>query len=210
MATDNYSLESCIISLEQAIHAAQHGAHRLEVCARIEIEGMTPEMSLVSDILDNVKIPVRVMIRETEKGFEADEDVLEKMIQSINKFKLLSIDGFVIGILKNNSADKSAMLRIINTCDPFPVTFHKAIDLSADKWSDIQWLNDYPTIDTILTSGGAAKAIDGVEEILKMKSIFKKEIMAGGKITKDQIKEIHDQLKLSWYHGRSVVNGRFG
>ena len=200
-----YFLESCVTSFDSSIIAERRGAHRLEICDRLDIGGMTPDLNLVSMILEKVKIPVRVMIRETETGFEADEEILSKMISSIHKFKTLTIDGFVIGILKNNVVDKNAMELLIKACDPYPITFHKAIDVSNDKWNDIIWMNDHPSIDTILTSGNAEKAMDGVEEICKMKSAFKKDIMAGGKITNDQFPELHDKLQLRWYHGKRIV-----
>jgi copper homeostasis protein len=201
----DYFLESCVTSLDSSINAENNGAHRLEICDRLETAGMTPDLKLVSLILDNLKIPVRVMIRETETGFEAEDEILSKMISSINKFKELPIDGFVIGILKNNTVDKNAMEIMIKSCDPFPITFHKAIDESKDKYNDLLWINDHPSIDTILTSGGAEKAIDGVEEILKMKSVFQRNIMAGGKITHDLLPELNEKLKLRWYHGRKIV-----
>ncbi|HUR32125.1 MAG TPA: copper homeostasis protein CutC [Saprospiraceae bacterium] len=204
ISTD-YFLESCVTSLDSSILAEHHGAHRLEICDRLDTGGMTPDFDLVSLILDKIKIPIRVMIRATAIGFEADQDILQKMISSINQFKELPIDGFVIGIIKNNSVDKNAMELVIQACNPFPITFHKAIDESNDKWNDILWINDHPLIDTILTSGNAEKAMDGVEEILKMKSVFQRDIVAGGKITNDQLVELHDKLKLKWYHGRGIV-----
>ena len=200
-----YFLESCVTNIDDALAAANNGADRIEVCARLDTEGMTPDFELVKTILEKIKIPVRVMIRETETGFDADEEALQKMISSIQQFKNLPIDGFVMGILKNDMIDRDAMEKIIHHAEPLPITFHKAFDLSKIKWADIEWLNDQVFIDTILTSGGAEKATDGSEEILKMKSAFKKDIMAGGKIIHDQFPEIHKLLGLKWYHGRNIV-----
>src|SRR5688572_28173553 len=117
-----YFLESCVTSLDSSIIAEHNGAHRLEICDRLDTGGMTPDFNLVSSILDKIKIPVRVMIRETETGFDPDQEILSKMVSSINKFKELPIDGFVIGILKNNSVDKNAMELIVNVCHPLPIT----------------------------------------------------------------------------------------
>lgn len=201
----NYFLESCVTNLNDALAAANNGADRIEICARLETEGMTPDIELVKTILEKIKIPARVMIRETETGFDADEEALQKMISSIQQFKNLPIDGFVIGILKNDMIDRDAMEKIIHHAEPFPITFHKAIDMSKTKWADIKWLNDQILIDTILTSGGAEKALDGAEEIQKIKTAFNRNVMAGGKITYDQFPEVHKQLGLTWYHGRKIV-----
>ena len=203
----DYNIEACIVSFEQAINATQYGADRLELCSRLETEGMTPDIDLAANILENVNIPVRVMIRETEDGFSSDESILLKMESAIRAFKSIPIDGFVIGLTRNNRIDREATERLIDVCLPLPITIHKAIDQSTDVIDDLIWLNQFPTVDTILTSGGKATAREGIEEILKMKAVFKGNIMAAGKITNDQLPMLHDTLSLSWYHGRNIVAG---
>jgi copper homeostasis protein len=178
-----YKIEACVVDYEQAMSAADRGADRLELCSRLETEGMTPDMELAVKIIAAVKIPVRVMIRETEAGFESDEQVLLKMESAISRFKSIPIDGFVIGLIKNNRIHREATARLIESCRPFPVTIHKAIDHSENVEDDLLWLNQFPAIDTILTSGGKSTAIEGIEEIRKMKSVFLRNIMAAGKIT---------------------------
>lgn len=200
----NYFLESCVTSFNDAQAAQNNGADRLEICSQLETEGMTPDIGLVKSILEKINIPVRIMIRETENGFEADDVTLQKMVSSIEQFKNLPIDGFVLGLLKDNRVDRESMDILLKHAAPFPITFHKAIDLSSEKWNDIAWMNDRDQIDTILTSGGADRAVDGLKEILKMKSQFKRSIMAGGKITEYQLPKVHRLLHLNWYHGKRI------
>ena len=201
----NYRIEVCVVSFEQAIAAEQHGAARLELCSRLETEGMTPDASLLSNILEKVNIPVRIMIRETEVGFESDAAILEKMKSAISQLKLLSIEGFVIGLLKNNRLDREAIKELIECCLPKPVTVHKAIDYSQDVDEDLKWLNQFDNVDTILTSGGHGTALQGIDQIIKMKSVFDRDIMAAGKITNDQLPALHKSLGLTWYHGRNIL-----
>lgn len=200
-----YRLEACVVSLAQALHAQQSGADRIEICSRLETGGMTPDINLVADLYSKLSIPIRVMIRETASGFEADEFVLKRMLQSIDELKKIPIDGFVIGVMKNNRVDQEAMKQIFKHCFPLPITFHKALDESNQVFKDVLWLNEFRAIDTILTSGGAINAGDGEEKILAMKSIFNGEIMAGGKIMPDQLGSLHEHLGLNWYHGRGIV-----
>ena len=200
-----YRIEVCVVSYEQALAAAQLGAARLELCSRLETEGMTPDVDLLSIILEQVNIPVRVMIRETEVGFESDAAVLEKMKSAISRFKSLAIDGFVIGLLKKNRLDREAMKELIELCSPFSVTVHKAIDLSRNVQEDLQWLNQFEKVDTILTSGGQRTALEGIDQIIKMKSVFERDVMAAGKITNDQLPVLHAALQLPWYHGRNIL-----
>ena len=201
----DYNIEACIVSFEQAINATQYGADRLELCSRLETEGMTPDINLLSEILEQVNIPVRVMIRETEEGFESDEAVLLKMKSAIFQFKSISTDGFVLGLLKNNRMDREAMTALIEACSPSPVTIHKALDLSEDVENDILWLNQFTNVDTILTSGGKRTAAEGIDQILKMKQVFKGNIMAAGKITNEQLPMLHHILEVPWYHGRNII-----
>ena len=200
-----YQLEACVTTLSQARHAELSGADRIEICSQLDTGGMTPDFNLVSDLCRQLTIPIRVMIRNTEKGFEANESILNKMIHSIEKFKSLPIDGFVIGLLKNNLVDKEAMKIIIGHTSPLLITFHMAIDQSVSIADDIAWMNGVRGIDTILTSGGAVNVVEGADQILRMKSIFKGTIMAGGKIVPHQLPTLDKKLGLEWYHGRKIV-----
>lgn len=205
----NYKLEACVTSFEQAIGSAHRGAHRIEICSRLETGGMTPDIELVSELCDGVNIPIRVMIRSTPGGFEINQEILDDMIYSIQEFKKLPIKGFVIGVLKNGVVDRKAMEKIFEHTFPLPTTFHKAIDESHTITEDLEWMNHVDAIDTILTSGGAENAFDGIETILKMKSVFKKTTMAGGKILPQHLEALHSKLNLEWYHGRNIVSANF-
>jgi len=200
-----YKLESCVTSLAQAIKAEAYGANRVELCERLETEGMTPGVELTSSVCIHLQIPVRVMVRVTEVGYEADAHVLQQMIDSIHILKKLPIDGFVMGITKNNRIDRAAMKKLFAPAYPLPITFHKALDVSEDISDDIEWLNLFSQVDTILTSGSALHAADGIDQINYLKSIFKGNVMAAGKITSGVLPRLHDALHLEWYHGKSIV-----
>ena len=58
-------LEVIACSVTDAIAAAQGGAHRIELISRFDIGGLTPSLGLVRDVIRAVKIPVRVMLRES-------------------------------------------------------------------------------------------------------------------------------------------------
>ena len=205
MQARKYNLESCVVSLAEAIKAEAYGANRVELCARLETEGMTPGVELTSSVCVHLHIPVRVMVRSTEVGFEADAQILQQMIEAVGILKKLPLDGFVFGVMKNNRIDREAMKKLLAPAYPLPVTFHKAIDLSEDINDDIIWLNQFQQVDTILTSGGAINATDGVDQINYLKSIFKGNVMAAGKITPVVLPALHKQLNLVWYHGRAIV-----
>lgn len=200
-----FKLEACVVSMEQALQAQHRGADRIEICSRLETEGMTPDPALVNTLCQELKIPVRVMIRSTEKGFEANENQLDEMVRSIFELKSLPIEGFVIGVMRHGRVDRQAMVTLIRQAFPLPITFHKAIDESNDLHGDIEWLNQFSQIDTLLTSGGEFRATEGIEKILWMKSVFRGNIMGAGKISHVGLQELHERLDLQWYHGRAIV-----
>ncbi len=200
-----YQLEACVTSPEEALEAEFRGAHRLELCTRLETEGMTPDTDLVQAVLDRVNIPVRIMVRETVSDFEADDRTMQRMIEAIERCKHFQVDGFVFGILKDQQLDRQGTQTLLEHTFPFRVTLHKALDQSYNWMADIGWLNGQDQVDTILTAGGAAKAMEGVDRIRLMDSVFRGDIMAAGKITPEQLPELHEQLGLRWYHGRAIV-----
>jgi len=97
------------------------------------------------------------------------------------------------------------MITLLHHAYPFHVTFHKAIDMADDITGELEWLNQFVQVDTVLTSGSAIKAIDGIDRILEIKAIFKGHVMAAGKITAAILPALHAELQLQWYHGRSIV-----
>ncbi len=127
-----------MISLDQAIDAQAHGADRVELCVRLETEGMTPDLQLTASLCDHLQIPVRVMIRATEEGFEANAHELQQMIDAIETLKQLPLDGFVFGVMKDHHIDRDAMITLLHHAYPFPVTFHKAIDMADDISDDLR------------------------------------------------------------------------
>ncbi len=200
-----YKLESCVVSIEQALNAQKRGADRLEICTNLETDGLTPSFSLVSAICNRVKIPIRVMIRETPAGFDVDGETLVHMIRAINEFKHLPIEGYVLGVMKDRRIDRHVMEELIDHVTPFPITFHRAIDSTEDLQEDIGWLNQQDSIDSILTSGGAVKAMDGIQQIRQIKSLFRGDVLAAGKITPEALPFLEKELHLSWYHGSAIV-----
>ncbi len=205
MSTHNVKLEACVTNLEEAIQAERYGAHRVEICTRLETEGMTPDTALVSSLCNSLTIPIRVMIRSTETGYEVTADELQDMVDSIIELKTLPIEGFVFGILKNNRIDRASMITLMEAAHPLPITFHKAIDNISYVENDIVWLNEFENIDTILTSGGAIKATEGIDQIHEIKKLFRGEVMAAGKILPEDLEILHPQLALTWYHGRKIL-----
>jgi copper homeostasis protein len=61
------TLEIIGTSVEDAMEAARGGAHRREVVRDLSRDGFTPSIDLVRSIQRDVPLPLRVMVRESER-----------------------------------------------------------------------------------------------------------------------------------------------
>ena len=124
--------EVCVDSLEDAIKAEKNGANRIELCGRLDLDGLTPSRDLISNAFSILKIPIRVMIRPKHPSFEYSEEEINTMIDDIKFCKSLGVDGVVFGCLDENSnfqMDQINRLSII--AKPLNVIIHKAIDYTS-------------------------------------------------------------------------------
>ena len=94
--------EVCVDTLKDAIEAEKNGADRIELCSRLDLEGLTPDKTLINNVTKNLKIPVRVMIRNIHKTFIYKKNDLKMMVEQIEYCKSVGVDGVVFGCIKEN------------------------------------------------------------------------------------------------------------
>jgi len=147
-------LEVIVTSIEDAVEAEAGGADRLELVRALEVGGLTPELDLIRTVLQTVKIPVRVMLRETPSmsaGTASDRRVL---LLHAEAFAALPVDGVVAGFIRGQQVDFDVMCELFRVAPDCRVTFHRAFDDLADPLDSIQQLKRWTQVDHILTSGG--------------------------------------------------------
>ena len=79
--------EICVDSFEDAINAENSGADRIELCGRLDLDGLTPSRNLIKKVFLKLRIPIRVMIRPKHPSFVYSEDEIKTMIEDINYCK---------------------------------------------------------------------------------------------------------------------------
>src|ERR1700757_1265236 len=122
-------LEVAVDSLERAIAAERAGAHRLELCARLELGGLTPGLELIRQVRSAVRIPIHVMVRPRPGDFVYTSDEFAQMKQSISAIKTENVQGIVTGaLLPGNSVDTHCTRELVALASPLQVTFHRAFD----------------------------------------------------------------------------------
>src|SRR5215813_7858155 len=93
-------LEIIVCTVEDSVAAERGGANRLEIISQYEAGGLTPSFDLVREITSTVKVPARVMLRESEPFVVTDEDEIEKLCDAARAFAQLPVEGLVLGFLK--------------------------------------------------------------------------------------------------------------
>jgi copper homeostasis protein len=201
-------LEACVESVKEAILAEKRGANRLELCSRLDLDGLTPERELIEQVMHNVHIPIKVMIRPRAGDFVYSTDELSAMKDYIRFCKQVGAQGVVFGLLdKDDHLNLDQIQLLADEASPLEVTIHKAIDLTADPVTSLMELMKLRNITAVLTSGGATTALEGKEVIKKMLQVSggKIQIIAAGKITNVNLTEIHHLIGAHEYHGRKIA-----
>ncbi|RFB18088.1 copper homeostasis protein CutC [Bacillus sp. HNG] len=210
-------IEIIVQHAEDAKLAEEHGANRLELVTAMTEGGLTPSYGIIKDVVQAVSIPVHVMVRPHGYSFTYSEDDKRVILEDVKVCKELGATGIVFGSLtENGEIDEAFLQKVINVADGMKITFHRAIDEAKDIIEAYKTLQKYSdSIQTVLTSGGAPKALDGVENLKAMLALHREKpspvIMPGSGLSHNNIVEIHQKLQATEYHFGSAVriNGKF-
>lgn len=155
-------LEICAGSVESAIAARDGGAQRIELCAALEIGGITPSAGIIAEARKVEGISLNVIIRPRGGDFLYNSYEAESMIYDIQLCKKLGADGVVIGALTaDGDIDTSLCRRLIAAADGMSVTFHRAFDMCRNPQQALEELIALGC-DRVLTSGQATTAEAGI------------------------------------------------
>ena len=201
-------LEACVESLEEALKAWESGAQRIELCSRLDLDGLSPSEELVREVCATLKIPVMVMIRPRDGDFVYSEEEFTVMLREIDRAKALGASGMVFGVLTpENQIDMDQCRRLAERAFPLPVTFHKAIDTMEDPVMGVRQLLECGGITRILTSGGKPTAREGAAKIREMMeaAACRIIILVAGKVTGDNVEEIEALTGAEEFHGRRIA-----
>src|SRR5258707_10706859 len=155
-------LEVAVDSLERAKAAERGGAHRLELCANLQLGGLTPHIELIRKVRSAVRIPIHVMVRPRPGDFVYSAEEFAEMRESIKEIKGENVQGIVTGVLlPDGSIDGQRTRELVALASPMQVTFHRAFDETKDLAATLEDIV-LTAAHRILTSGGAADPPSGV------------------------------------------------
>ena len=194
-------LEVCVDDLAGLQAATRGGADRIELCSRLDLDGLTPDAKLLSHVAA-CPLPVRAMIRPLPGPFTATRATLNLMRAQIKDCAAAGCDGVVFGLLDEAGKLASAQLRdLCNAAAGLGKTLHRAVDHLPDPTEAVATAEDLG-FDTILSSGGAASADIGAPVLARMVTAARRvTIMPGAGVNAKNISEIATQTGATWLHG---------
>ena len=218
--TTGILLEVCVDSAAGLDAAVAGGADRIELCAALEIGGLTPSPGLMRRAAD-CGLPVHAMVRAGPGGFvltEADIAVMEGDIAAV---RAAGLAGVVFGAVTPEGAlNIVALQRLCGAARGLDLTLHRAVDLCDDAEAAVGQAVALG-FHRILSSGGARTAPDGVDRLARMfrAAAGRITIMPGSGITAAQLarlrglplREVHASCALPVMAGaREVALGFAG
>ena len=120
----------------------------------------------------------------------------------------LGAAGVVLGVLTAEATiDRDQTAELIALARPLSVTFHKAIDQSPNLLEALDTLIAL-SVDRVLTSGGRATALEGVETLARLveRAADRIAIMAGGRLDFENLETIIRQSRVPEVHLGSAVS----
>jgi copper homeostasis protein len=180
------------------------GADRIELCAAIELGGLTASYGLVQAALARTKLPIIAMVRPRTGGFCYTKDEFDTMQRDIVVFRELGVHGVVFGVLtEDRQIDRVRCRQLVQLAGSLQTVFHRAFDVVADPSEALDVLIGLG-VTRVLTSGGAQTAIQGAEAILQLRNAAKDriEILPGSGIRSCNLQQLVvatgvDQIHLS-------------
>ncbi|MFT4112244.1 copper homeostasis protein CutC [Silvibacterium sp.] len=195
--------ELCAESVEACVAAEQGGAHRIELCTALAVDGLTPSHGLTRVALDSCSLPIYVLVRPRAGDFVYSEAEFVTMKEDIAHLKAMGAAGFVIGVLHaDGTVDKERTRELVELAAPLEVTFHRAFDATP---SLEQALEDVIAVGCrrVLTSGGAPDVVTGAPMLAKLveQAAGRTAIALGGGLRIDDAEWLAKVTKAPHYHG---------
>lgn len=162
-----------VAGLEAAVTG---GADRIELCAALELGGLTPTAGLMAAAA-GCGLPVFAMIRPRAGDFAFSAAEVAVMRADIGAARAAGLAGVVLGAARGTALDRDILAELVAEAQGMGLTLHRAFDLCGPDFRAAIDLAVGLGFQRILTSGGALTAPEGAAALA---GIF---AHAGGRIT---------------------------
>ena len=191
-------LEVCCGNLESVDAAVTGGARRIELCADLELDGLTPPMAWLRAVKEKYpELIVHVLIRPRDGDFVYSSEEADLMALQIESSLTFGADGIVIGgLTADGDVDLPLMERLISVINAFnlaaeldrsdlchaandshffpgpsrrvSITFHRAFDRCRHPFAALEQIISLGC-DRILTSGLAPSVEEGADLLRRLR-----------------------------------------
>lgn len=161
-------LEISVESLDTALAAEHAGADRIELCAELNLGGITPSIAAMRKVHEELEIPVFPIIRPRKGDFVYNDSEFAAMRRAIATARDYGLEGVVLGILRpDRTLDVERTRELVEWAQPLEVTFHRAFDHAPDLLRALEDVLETGAT-RLLTAGGAATAPEGSATLRKL------------------------------------------
>jgi copper homeostasis protein len=165
-------LEVIACTVADAVAAEAGGADRIELVRDLGRGGLTPQIDLAAAVVDAVRIPVRVMVREEEAFVVSSPAVANALCDAARSISALRVDGLVLGFLDPSGAVDEALLgRVLRQAPDVRVTFHRAFEEVADPVAAFAALRRWPQVDRVLVTGGGGTTAERLAALRRLAAL---------------------------------------
>lgn len=203
-------IEICAYDIRSCLVAEKAGANRIELCAGPAEGGVTPSLATYVYSMEQVTIPIYVMVRPRGGNFVYDTHELAIMEREIEYLRSMACKGIVTGAqLPDGALNEQAMRRFREIAYPMPVTCHKVFDTVPDPFAALEFLAD-AGYDRVLTSGCAPDAEKGAATLQQLVDAAGDRIvvMPGGGIRATNLVSLIAATGATEYHSSGLLPGK--
>lgn len=164
------SVEVCVDEVAGLATCLAAGVDRVELCAALELGGLSPGAGLLQAAAQAARgrSAVMVMVRPRAGDFCWSAAELGMICAEIAQVRALGLEGVVIGAATaQGTLDEAALARMVAAAAGMAVTLHRVVDLLPDPVQAVD-VAARLGIGRILTSGGAARAEEGLATLARM------------------------------------------
>jgi copper homeostasis protein len=199
-------LEVVCDSIGDVARAEEGGARRVELCSRLDVGGLSPTAGLLEMALERSKLPLHVMVRPRDGGFESTAAEWAHMRSEVLALRERKVAAVVFGALRaDRTVDFERTRELVELARPLRSTFHRAFDEVPDPSEALEQLVK-AGVDRVLTSGGAKDAFEGRFELRKLVTQARGRIvvLAGGGVRAHNWRELVRDAGVVELHSSTV------
>ena len=202
LAKGRVLLEVCVDTPAGLAAAIAGGADRIELCAALSLQGLTPAPGLMA-LAAQAPIPVYPMIRPRNGDFCFDGRDLDAMKRDIDAVRAYGLAGVTIGANRpDGELDVDVLAALVAHSQGLGMTLHRAFDFVSDQAAALEIAIEMG-FERVLTSGGALTAMAGAEQIAALVAQAKGRIriLAGAGVRASNVAELVRRTGVREVHG---------